>query len=80
MINEYYKSLTSKKSKIREMYMYGLQRKKEVGEENVFDYSLGNPSVDVPLEFNDAIKHIIDTKSSIEAHGYSPKFLISINN
>ncbi len=72
MINEYYKSLTSKKSKIREMYMYGLQRKKEVGEENVFDYSLGNPSVDVPLDFNDAIKHIIDTKSSIEAHGYSP--------
>ncbi len=72
MINEYYKSLTTKKSKIREMYMYGLQRKKEVGEDNVFDYSLGNPSVDVPSVYNDAIKEVLDTRTSIEAHGYSP--------
>ncbi len=72
MINEYYKSLTNKKSQIREMYMYGLKRKKEVGEENVFDYSLGNPSVDAPIEFDMAIKNILDTKSSLEIHGYSP--------
>ena len=60
MINEYYKSLTNKKSQIREMYMYGLKRKKEIGEENVFDYSLGNPSVDAPKEFNDTIKRLVD--------------------
>ena len=30
MINEYYKDLTNKKSQIREMYMYGLKRKKEI--------------------------------------------------
>ena len=38
MINEYFKDLTNKKSQIREMFMYGLKRKAEVGEENVFDY------------------------------------------
>ena len=72
MINEYYKGLTNKKSQIREMYMYGLKRKKEVGEENVFDYSLGNPSVDAPKSFNDTIKRLLDEKSSLELHGYSP--------
>ena len=72
MINEYYKSLTNKKSQIREMYMYGLKRKKEIGEENVFDYSLGNPSVDAPKEFNDTIKRLVDETSSIALHGYSP--------
>lgn len=72
MINEYYKDLTNKKSQIREMYMYGLKRKKEIGEENVFDYSLGNPSVDAPKSFNDTIKRLLDEKSSLELHGYSP--------
>lgn len=72
MINEYYKSLTNKKSQIREMYMYGLKRKKEIGEENVFDYSLGNPSVDAPKEFNDTIKRLVDETPSIALHGYSP--------
>lgn len=72
MINEYYKSLTKKKSQIREMYMYGLKRKKEIGEENVFDYSLGNPSVDAPIEFNESIKRLVDETPSLALHGYSP--------
>lgn len=72
MINEYYKDLTNKKSQIREMFMYGLKRKKEVGEENVFDYSLGNPSVAAPEEFNEAVIDILKTRDSIKVHGYSP--------
>lgn len=72
MINKYYKGLTEKKSQIREMFMYGLKRKAEVGEENVFDYSLGNPSVAAPEEFNDAVVDIIRNRDSIKVHGYSP--------
>ncbi len=72
MINKYYKGLTEKKSQIREMFMYGLKRKAEVGEDNVFDYSLGNPSVAAPEEFNDAVVDIIRNRDSIKVHGYSP--------
>ncbi|MGM9971535.1 MAG: pyridoxal phosphate-dependent aminotransferase [Anaeroplasmataceae bacterium] len=72
MINQKYKDMTNKKSQIREMYMYGLQRKKIVGEENVFDYSLGNPSVRAPKSFDDAIFDIMENRDSIEVNGYSP--------
>ncbi len=78
MINEYYKSLTNKKSQIREMYMYGLKRKKEIGEDKVFDYSLGNPSVAAPNEFDDSIIEYSNSSknninnASLKIHGYSP--------
>lgn len=72
MINEEFKRLTRNKSQIREMFMYGLKRKKEVGEENVFDYSLGNPSVCAPKSFDNAIIDIINNDNSIKVHGYSP--------
>lgn len=72
MINQKYKELTTRKSQIREMFMYGLERKKIVGEENVFDYSLGNPSVCCPEDFNEAILDIIKNEDSIKIHGYSP--------
>lgn len=71
MINEYFKELTNKKSQIREMFMYGLKRKKEVGEENVFDYSLGNPSVPAPHEFDNALVELTKGDSQ-SVHGYSP--------
>lgn len=72
MINENFKALTKKKSQIREMFMYGLERKKIVGEDNVFDYSLGNPSVAAPKEFDEAVINILKTNDSIKVHGYSP--------
>lgn len=72
MINEEFKALTKKKSQIREMFMYGLERKKIVGEDNVFDYSLGNPSVAAPIEFDEAVINILKTNDSIKVHGYSP--------
>ena len=72
MINQKFKEMTQKKSQIREMFMYGLERKRIVGEDNVFDYSLGNPSVSCPQDFNDAIIDIINTKNPIDVHGYSP--------
>ena len=48
MIAQEYKKMLGAKSVIREMFTYGTERAKEIGKENVFDYSLGNPSVPVP--------------------------------
>lgn len=72
MINEQYKAMLQGKSVIRQLSEYATQRGKEIGYENVFDYSLGNPSVAVPKEFNEAVVELINTKSSMELHGYSP--------
>lgn len=72
MINEQYKALLQGKSVIRQLSEFATDRGKEIGYENVFDYSLGNPSVPVPAEFNDVIKKLLDTKTSMELHGYSP--------
>ena len=72
MINEQYKALLQGKSVIRQLSEFATERGKEIGYENVFDYSLGNPSVPVPAEFNDVIKKLLDTKTSMELHGYSP--------
>ena len=48
MINERMYQLGSQPNMIRKLYAYGLDRKVEVGEENVFDYSIGNPSIPAP--------------------------------
>lgn len=72
MINEQYKAMLQGKSVIRQLSEYATQRGKEIGYENVFDYSLGNPSVAVPKEFNEAVVELINTRSSMELHGYSP--------
>ena len=44
--------------------------RKEFGAENVYDFSLGNPSVPAPAEFNEAMKEVIDTTDSMMLHGY----------
>ena len=48
MLNETYRAMLNNKSVIRETFMYGRQRAAQIGSENVFDYSLGNPSVPCP--------------------------------
>lgn len=72
MINEQYKAMLNGKSVIRQLAEFATERGKEIGYENVFDYSLGNPSVPVPKEFNDGLKQMIDEKTSMQLHGYSP--------
>lgn len=72
MISEQYKAMLSGKSVIRQLSEFATERGKEIGYENVFDYSLGNPSVPVPSEFNEGLKKMIDEKTSMELHGYSP--------
>ena len=59
MINERMKDLGTARSVIRELFEYGKKRAAEVGPENVFDFSLGNPSVPAPKEVNEAAIRIL---------------------
>ncbi len=65
------KALGTKRSVIRELFEYGNKRKEEIGKENVFDFSLGNPSVPAPETVEDAIRHLMATESPIALHGYT---------
>lgn len=78
MINETYKKMLQGKSVIRLLSEFATERGKEIGYENVFDYSLGNPSVAVPREFNDGLIDLIGSKTSMELHGYSPSVGIPV--
>ena len=72
MINEQYKQMLQGKSVIRQLSEFATARGKEIGYENVFDYSLGNPSVPVPEKFTEVMIDLLKNKSSMELHGYSP--------
>ena len=52
MLSQQFKDMCSTPSVIRALSVYATERGKEIGYENVFDYSLGNPSVPVPDAFN----------------------------
>ena len=67
-----YEDMLNAKSVIRETFTYGAQRAAQIGYENVFDYSLGNPSVPVPDKFTRKMIELLETKSPMELHGYSP--------
>ncbi len=77
MIVQKYKNMLSGKSVIRQLSEFATARGAEIGYENVFDYSLGNPSVPVPQEFTDRMIHMLATKSTHELHGYSPSLGIT---
>ena len=63
--------LGSKRSIIREIFEYSKSRAKEIGGENVFDFSLGNPSVPAPEEVNRTICELLETQDSVLLHGYT---------
>ena len=71
MINEKAYRLGSNRSVIRELFEYGNRRAAEVGRENVFDFSLGNPSIPAPQEVNDAIGQALAELDPLEVHGYT---------
>ena len=77
MIVEKYKAMLSGKSVIRQLSEFATERGKEIGYENVFDYSLGNPSVPVPQEFTDIMIDMLQNKNPMELHGYSPSLGIT---
>ena len=71
MINESMYALGSKRSIIREIFEYCKARGAEIGAENVFDFSIGNPSVEPPREVTEAILELIKGESSVTLHGYT---------
>ena len=71
MINEKAYALGANRSCIRDLFEYGRQRAAIVGEENIFDYSLGNPSIPSPVEVNDAIRAVLEEMDSLQVHGYT---------
>ena len=77
MLVQKYKDMLSGKSVIRELSEFATARGQEIGYENVFDYSLGNPSVPVPQEFTDAMIHMLMERGTAELHGYSPSLGIT---
>lgn len=72
MINETYKAMLQGKSIIRELAEYATARGKEIGYENVFDYSLGNPSVPCTDGYTKAVIDMHENLNPMEIHGYSP--------
>ena len=72
MINEEYKAMLGGKSVIRELSEYATSRGAEIGYQNVFDYSLGNPSVPAPKSFTDAMVDLYENGDPVAIHGYSP--------
>lgn len=71
MINETSVQLGSVRSVIRELFEYGKKRNAEIGEENVFDFSLGNPSVAPPEEVNKTLISILKNQDAVAVHGYT---------
>lgn len=71
MIAEKMYELGTKKSTIRTIFEYGRKRAAEVGEENIYDFSLGNPSVPSPAFIKQAIIDILDEVPPCDIHGYT---------
>ncbi len=71
MINQKTVKLGTVRSSIRELFEYGKKRKAEIGEDKVFDFSIGNPSVSAPTEVSDALIEIIKTYDPVFLHGYT---------
>lgn len=71
MYNKTAYTLGTVRSDIRELFEYGNQRAGVVGRENVFDYSLGNPSISSPPAVNETICQILTDTDSLAVHGYT---------
>ena len=70
MISEKMKQLAGNNSVIRAMFEEGQNMAREFGAENVYDFSLGNPSVPAPAAVKDAIREILNQEDSLMVHGY----------
>ena len=71
MINTKMYALGSSRSEIREIFEYGRKRKAEIGEDKVYDFSLGNPSVPCPEKVSEALLSLIRNEDPIKLHGYT---------
>lgn len=72
MINESMYAYGAASSKIREIFAYACERKARIGAENVFDFSLGNPSIPAPEAVRASIERALAELAPEELHGYTP--------
>ena len=72
MINQQMYQLGSKRSCIRDLFEYGLMRAAIVGRENIYDFSIGNPSIPAPAEVKNAFVSIVAENEPLSVHGYTP--------
>ncbi len=71
MVSQKMYELGSRRSEIRELFEYGLKRKAEIGAENVYDFSLGNPSVPAPECVKEALSDLVLNTDPVVLHGYT---------
>lgn len=76
MVNEQYKGMLSGKSIIRELSEYATKRGEEIGYDNVFDFSLGNPSVPCAASYTEVMVGLHQSMNPMDLHGYSPSTTI----
>ncbi|MBR5047548.1 MAG: pyridoxal phosphate-dependent aminotransferase, partial [Eubacterium sp.] len=69
MLNKRMVGLGTQRSVIRELFEFGKKRAAEVGPENVFDFSIGNPSVPAPAEVNETAVRLIGEMNPVALHG-----------
>ena len=72
MINQTYREMLGHKSVIRELSEYATERGRQIGYDNVFDFSLGNPSVPTPDSFTRTCIRLLEQEEPVRLHGYSP--------
>ena len=70
-MNQRMYGLGSKRSVIREIFEFGKKRAQEVGAENVYDFSLGNPSVKPPQQVEDVLMQLLREEDPTALHGYT---------
>ena len=71
MINQTAYHLGANRSVIRDLFEYGRSRAAIVGDENIFDFSLGNPSIPAPAGVNNTIRELLNDTDSLALHGYT---------
>lgn len=71
MVNEEKLKLGTNRSCIRDLFEYGMKKAAEIGRENVFDFSIGNPSVPSPRGVNDTIAALVAAPDAQRVHGYT---------
>lgn len=71
MISEKMTALGKKSSVIREIFEYSKKRKAEIGDDKVFDFSIGNPSIPAPQIVTDTMKRLLSERDPVALHGYT---------
>ena len=72
MVSEKMLALGESRSVIRDISEFGDARRQEIGAENVFDFSIGNPSVPAPERVGETLRRLLDSVDSITLHSYTP--------